>query len=259
MPIGTAYTRAVSPRLAECALTHFDRQPIDAARAAQQHADYEAALAAAGLIVARLPRLPDHPDGVFVEDTALILGDHAVITRPGAASRVGETESTAARLAQDLNVHRLGAGHVDGGDVLRIGRTLYVGLSARTDAAGLAALDQAVGPLGYRVVAVPVGACLHLKSAVTFAGPDGAGRPVLLYDPAAIAPECFEGVDPLAVREPAAANVLRVGEVLVMAAGCQGTQEVLAARGFTTVALDVSELQKAEAGLTCMSLIAARQ
>lgn len=256
MTVGTAYTRAVSPRLAECALTHFARQPIDAARATTQHQAYEAALTAAGLAIERLPPLPDHPDGVFVEDTALILGDHAVITRPGAASRAGETESTATRLAQDLEVHRLGAGHVDGGDVLRIGRTLYVGLSARTDKAGLAALDATVRPLGYAIVALPVRACLHLKSAVTFAGPDAAGRPVLLYDPTAIATDCFAGVEPLALPESTAANALRVGGTLFVTAGNPASQDLLTARGFVTVALDVSELQKAEAGLTCMSLIA---
>lgn len=257
MTLGTAYTRRVSPRLAECALTHLDRQPIDAERAALQHAAYEAALTEAGIAIERLPPLPDHPDGVFVEDTALILGEHAVITRPGAPSRASETESTALGLARDLIVHRLASGHVDGGDVLRIGRTLYVGLSARTDRAGLESLDAAVRPLGYATIAVPVQACLHLKSAVTFAGPDAGGSPLLLYDPAAIDPQPFTGVEPFAVAEPAAANVLRVGDTLFMAAGNPATQAALAARGLDIVVLDVSELQKAESGLTCMSLVAA--
>ncbi len=258
MPLGTAYTRAVSPRLAECALTHLERRPIDAARAAMQHAAYETALAEAGLVIERIAPLPDFPDSVFVEDTALVLGEHAVITRPGALSRAGETDSTAARLARDFTLHRLAAGHIDGGDVLRIGKTLYVGLSARTDLAGFEALERTVRPLDFDVVAVPVRASLHLKSAVTFAGADAAGRPVLLYDSEAIAPDSFDGVEPLAVREPAGANVLRVGETLVMAAGTPRTQDMLAARGFTIAALDVSELQKAEGGLTCMSLIAER-
>lgn len=256
MPLGIAYTRAVSPRLAECALTHLQRQPIDTARAAGQHAAYEAAIVEAGLVIERISPLPDFPDSVFVEDTALILGEHAVITRPGAPSRAGETDSTAARLARDFTLHRLASGCVDGGDVLRIDRTLYVGLSARTDLAGLEALERAVRPLDYDVVAVPVRASLHLKSAVTFAGTDAAGRPVLLYDCEAIEPDSFDDVDPVAVVEPAGANVLRVGETLVMAAGNPRTQEMLAARGFAVTALDVSELQKAEAGLTCMSLIA---
>jgi dimethylargininase len=256
MPLGIAYTRAVSPRLAECALTHLDRQPIDAARASEQHAAYEATLAEAGLIIERIAPLPNFPDSVFVEDTALILGEHAVITRPGAPSRAGETDSTAARLARDFTLHRLAAGHVDGGDVLRIGKTLYVGLSARTDLAGLEALDRAARPLDYDVIAVPVRASLHLKSAVTFAGTDAAGRPVLLYDAEAIEPDSFDDVEPVPVGEPAGANVLRVGNTIVMAAGTPRTQDMLTARGFAVTALDVSELQKAEAGLTCMSLIA---
>lgn len=258
MAAGTAFTRAVSPRLAECALTHLARQPIDATRAAQQHADYEATLAAAGFDTVRLPPLPDFPDGVFVEDTAMLLGDHAVITRPGAASRRGETEATAAGLDGRFTLTRLATGHVDGGDVLAIGRTLYVGLSGRTDRAGLESLAEAVRPLGYNVIAVAVQACLHLKSAATFAGRDASGAPVLVYDPCAIAPDAFAGVVPLAVApgEAVAANVLRAGGTLIMAAHCPGTAERLAARGFDIAPVDVSELHKAEAGLTCMSLIA---
>src|SRR5690242_8989411 len=140
MPI--AFTRAVSPRLAECETTQVER--VDVARAIEQHAAYEAALAAAGLEVRRLPALDDYPDGMFVEDTALLLGDHAVILRPGAASRDGETDSTAAGLTNSFVVHRLYTGHVDGGDVLRIGGTLYVGISTRTDLAGIRALGELV-------------------------------------------------------------------------------------------------------------------
>src|SRR5947209_15988961 len=119
-----AFTRAVSPRLAECALTHLERVPIDAAKAASQHADYERALAEAGFEIIRLPELADDPDAVFVEDTALLLHGHAVITRPGAASRIGETSSTADGLSEHFQLHRIERGHVDGGDVLRIGNRL---------------------------------------------------------------------------------------------------------------------------------------
>ncbi len=132
-----AFTRAVSPRLPECQLTHLQRAPIDAARAAEQHAAYERALVDAGFEIVRLPELADDPDAVFVEDTALLLGEHAVITRPGAASRIGEIDSTAAGLSDVFEIHRIERGHVDGGDVLRIGQRLYVGLSTRTDADGI--------------------------------------------------------------------------------------------------------------------------
>jgi hypothetical protein len=145
-----AFTRAVSPRLPECQLTHLDRIPIDAAKAAEQHAAYERALSDAGFAIVRLPELVDDPDAVFVEDTALLLGEHAIITRPGAASRIGETDSTAAGLAAEFELHRIERGFLDGGDVLRIGRTLYVGLSTRTDAEGIGSLSRLAAPLATR-------------------------------------------------------------------------------------------------------------
>ena len=252
-----AFTRAVSPKLAECALTHLDRVPIDVAKATAQHAAYEKALAEAGLEILRLPELPDDPDAVFVEDTALLLDGHAVITRPGILSRGGETESTAEGLANHFELHRISSGFVDGGDVLKIDRTLYVGLSTRTDKDGVAALTQIVGPLGYRVVEAELRDCLHLKTGVTLAGPDANGMAVLLYSERSVDPLQFAGVKPLPVheQEPAAANCLRVGEHLIIPAGNPRTAGKLRTRGFHVVELDVAELQKAEAGVTCMSLI----
>lgn len=250
-----AFTRAVSPHLAECQLTHLDRLPIDAAIAAEQHAAYERALSEAGFAIVRLPELADDPDAVFVEDTALLLAGHAVITRPGAASRIGEIESTAAGLASAFELHRIQSGFMDGGDVLRIGRTLYVGLSTRTDAAGIASLAELVAPLGYEVIKAELRDCLHLKTGATFAGPDGSGTPVLLYSEQSVDPAQFSGVEPLAVLEPAAANCVRAGDRLILPAGNPRTAELLKDRGFHVVEVDVSELQKAESGVTCMSLI----
>jgi dimethylargininase len=248
--IRRAFTRAVSPRIAECELTHLARVPIDPARAAVQHATYEQALADAGFEIVRLPELADDPDAVFVEDTALILDEHAVITRPGAASRIAEVDSTAAGLAQHFELHRITHGHVDGGDVLRIGPHLYVGVSTRTDRTGIEALAAIANPLGYQVVAAEAGACLHLKTGATYAG-DG----VLLYNCQAIDPSQFAGVESLAVAEPAAANCVRAGNRLILPAGNPRTADTLRKRGFDVVEVDVSELQKAEAGVTCMSLI----
>ena len=252
-----AFTRAVSPRLADCQLTHLQRTPIDARQAALQHQAYEAALRNADFDIVRLPELADDPDAVFVEDTALILGGHAVITRPGAASRIGETESTACGLVGHFEIHRIATGHLDGGDVMRIGKTLYAGLSTRTDTAGIDALRQLGEPLGFEVVRAELRDCLHLKTGVTFAGSDGAGTPILLYNPACVDPGQFGGVEPLAIdeTEPAAANCLRAGQSLILPAGNPGTAERLRTRGFNVVEVDVSELQKAEAGVTCMSLI----
>jgi dimethylargininase len=245
-----AFTRAVSPRLAECQLTHLPRVPIDPATAAAQHAAYEQALADAGFEIVRLPALRDDPDAVFVEDTALILGEHAVVTRPGVASRADEVESTADGLRSHFTLHRIESGHVDGGDVLRIGRRLYVGVSTRTDRAGIAALADLVRPLGYEVISAQAGKCLHLKTGATVAS-DG----VLLYDASTIDPAQFAGVEALAVAEPAAANCVRAGDRLILPADNPRTAEILRARGFDVLEVDVSELQKAEAGVTCMSLI----
>lgn len=254
----TAFTRAVSPRLAECETTQAFDAPIDPLRAIRQHAAYEDALIEAGFSITRLPALPEHPDGVFVEDMAILLGQHAIVTRPGAASRAGEAESVAEGLAQTFTVHRLGAGHVDGGDVIEIGRTLYVGASARTDEAGTRALGELAAPLGYRMVPVRVTGCLHLKSAATFAGHDAAGNPVLLHNPDWVSAALFEGVTTLAVApgEAYGANVVRAGDTLLAAADSPRTAAILSGRGFAVVSLDISEMRKADAALTCMSLIA---
>jgi dimethylargininase len=247
MPV--AFTRAVSPRLAECETTQAGR--VDVARAIAQHAAYEAALRGAGMEVRRLPALDDFPDGVFVEDTALLLGEHAVILRPGAASRAGETISIGEGLTGHFTVHRLAGGHVDGGDVLRIGQMLYVGISTRTDLAGIGALDDLVAPLGYRVVPVPVAGGLHLKSAATCV------NGLLVHNPAWTVAAHFAGVEalPVAPGEDFGGNVLLAGDTLLTAADSPRTAEALAARGFDVVTLDISEMRKADAALTCMSLI----
>jgi len=252
-----AFTRAVSPLLADCELTHLERVEIDAQTAIAQHAAYEQALANAGFDLVRLPDLPDHPDAVFVEDNALLLGGHAVILRPGAASRAGETPSTAAGLEPHFDLHRLQNGFADGGDVLRVGQAIYVGRSTRTDAPGIAELGRITTPLGYRVVEAQLRNCLHLKTGATLAGPDAGGTPVLLFNPRCVDPAQFAGVEPMPVhdQEPAAANCLRAGDKLILPAGNPRTADALRTRGFAVIEIDVSELQKAESGVTCMSLI----
>ena len=255
MPL--AFTRQVSPRIVDCALTHLDRQPIDADRAIAQHAAYEQALREAGFDVVRLPYLAEDPDAVFVEDTAILLGEHAVITRPGAASRAGEVYSTAEGLKPYFDVRFLSTGTLDGGDVLRIENTLYVGQSSRTDLAGTRALEAAVSPLGFWVVPVELSRCLHLKTAVTFAGLDDRGVPTLLINPNWVDPDVFGGTEFIYVAEdePFAANVVLAGDRLIMASGSPGTSAALRDGGFNVVEVELSELQKAEAGGTCMSLI----
>jgi dimethylargininase len=248
-----ALVREVSAALGRCELTHLLRSPIDAARAARQHGEYTRALQALGCTLEWLPPLAEYPDGVFVEDTVVALDTVAVVTRPGASSRRGETPSMAAALERHRRVaHIREPGLLDGGDVLHIGRTLYVGTSTRTNAEGIAQLGQRLGPHGHRVQAAALQGCLHLKSAVSFIPPH-----TLLVNPAWVDPAVFGELRRVAVDEdePYAANTLTVGATTLISAACPRTRERLEAAGITTQALDVSELHKAEGGLTCMSVL----
>jgi dimethylargininase len=251
------WVREVAPSLARCELTHLERTAIDAQRARQQHARYVAELAALGCRIERLPPLESQADGVFVEDTAVLVPELAVVTRPGAASRRGEVESVAAALERHLEVRRIREpACLEGGDVLRIGRRLHVGLArgqgARTNAAGIAQLGEALEPLGYAVQAVALHGCLHLKSACTFIPPG-----TLLVNPDWVDPAAFAGAAVIAVDpgEAYGANTLTVGGVTLVSSAYPRTQRRLEAAGIATRALDVSELHKAEGALTCMSLL----
>jgi dimethylargininase len=247
----TAITRAVSPAISECELTFLDRAPIDYERAAEQHRAYEECLRLLGAHVISLPALPDLPDSVFVEDPAVVLDEIAVIARPGAASRRPEAEGIAAALAPLRPLARIEApGTLEGGDVIRAGRNLYVGLSQRTNAEGIAQLAAIAKPHGYSVTAVEVRACLHLKSGACY-----LGRGTMLANRGWIDAAAFAGYRLLDVAEEWAADVLAIGDVVLMPAGFPKTAAVLEAAGFGVRTIDVSELQKAEAGVTCMSLI----
>jgi dimethylargininase len=250
-----ALVREVSPNLAQCELTHLTRVAIDGVRAQQQHREYARALQALGCSLEWLPPLPEHADGVFVEDTAVVLPELAVVTRPGVASRRGETATVAAALERHLPVVSVTApGCLDGGDVLHIGRSLYVGASARSNADGVAQLAVALETAGYHVRSVALRGCLHLKSACSFIPPD-----LLLVNPEWVDATVFGAlrVIPVDEREPYAANTLTVGGTTLVSAAFPGTQRRLQEAGVTTRALDVSELQKAESALTCMSLLLA--
>lgn len=249
----TAITRGVSPRLARCELTHRPRLPIDPVRAARQHAAYEATLAGLGCEIRRLAADPERPDCVFVEDTAVVVDEVAVIARPGAASRRGEVPLVAAALGRwRRRVRMTPPATLDGGDVLVAGRRVFVGLSSRTNAAGAAQLSAALRPFGYEVETVAVAGALHLKSAVTEAAPG-----VLLIDRRRLAAGAFAGFElvDVAPGEGGAANALRVGDTLLIAAGFPATRDRLAARGIRLVELANDELAKAEGGLTCCCLL----
>jgi dimethylargininase len=258
----TAITRAVSPALAGCELTFVDRQPIDIAKAQSQHTAYEHLLARLGIHVHSLAAEPDLPDSMFVEDPAIVLDELAVILPLGTKSRQPEAESLANALAPYRKIARISApAAIEGGDVLRIDRTLYVGQTTRTNAEGVRQLAAILAPHNYEVVPVPVTGCLHLKSAVTYLGRNTllANRPWFDTKPFEInnSPQ-FRGID-VDPAEPHAANALAVADTIIFPASFPKSRARIESAGFHVTPLDISELQKAESGLTCSSLIFAQQ
>ena len=249
-----AITRSVSPSIGQCELTHLSRQEIDVNRARSQHVQYENLLIDLGCKVRRLSEEPNLPDSVFVEDIAIVLDNTAVITRPGASLRRNETESIAEALKEYRTLKQItDPGTLDGGDVLRIGRTLYVGNSVRSNIPGIKQLMEIVAPLGYEVEVVKVNGCLHLKSAVSLVGEETLliNRSWVDADSFGVHRE-FIDIDP---GEPYAANALLVGDELIYPQSFPRTRQRLENNGIGVRVADVSELQKAEGALTCCSLI----
>jgi dimethylargininase len=248
-----AITRAVSPSLADCELTFVARAPIDYPRAVAQHRAYTDLLRQLGLRVLELDADAGLPDCCFVEDIAVVLDEIAVLTRPGAPSRRGETAAVASALAPYRPLVRLEApARIDGGDVLVLGKRILVGVSNRTDAAGLRAFAEAVRPHGYAVDPVAMRGCLHLKTAVTSAAPG-----LVLVNPDWIDAAPLRGLTQVTVDadEPGAANVVSVAGAVIAAAAFPRTADRLRARGLDVRTVDVSEFQKAEGGVTCKSLL----
>jgi dimethylargininase len=246
-----ALVRPVSPRIVECELTFLERQPIDYPRAAAEHEQYERALAAHGCTLVHVAAEPELADGVFVEDAVVVLDELAILTRPGAESRRPEIESVAAALEPYRPLQRIAApGTIDGGDVFRIGKTIYVGRSPRTNDDGIAQL-QALAR-GYDVRPVSVDGALHLKTAVT-----PVGERTLLINPEWVDRALFDGFDLIEVdpSEPFAANVLRLGEFVLMSSSFPRTRELLAGGGYRIETVELGEMEKAEAGITCCSVI----
>jgi dimethylargininase len=253
MPI--ALTRPVSRTLDQCALTYLDREPIDVARAAAQHERYVEVLRDLGAEVVVMPEEPELPDAVFVEDTVVAVEEVAVMSRPALPSRQEELPSAEAVLRCYRPIERIsGEGTLEGGDVLRLGRTLYVGLTPRTNRCGIEQLAAILGAHGYEIRAVEVTGCLHLKSAITDLG-DG----LLLANPDWLDMTPFVGWEVVSVdpAEPHAANALRLGDGVIFPANFPRTAQRIEARGLRVCPVDVSELQKAEAGVTCCSVILA--
>jgi dimethylargininase len=248
-----AITRAVSPALSNCELRYVPRQPIDLGKAQAQHRAYEALLEKLGAQVISLPAEPTLPDSMFVEDPAIVLDELAVIMPLGTESRRPEAASLGRALGKFRKLEYVTLpGAMEGGDILHVGRNIFAGLSSRTNAEGIRQLEAILKPHGYDVVTVRVTGCLHLKSAVTF-----VGRSTLLANRGWIDAEPlagFEWID-VATEEPHAANALTVGGTVIFPASFPRTRAQLESRGFQVTALDISELQKAESGLTCSSLL----
>jgi len=245
----TAITRRVSASLHGCQLEYLGRVEIDVDLAAEQHRNYECSLAHLGVRVISLEPIPELPDSVFVEDPAVLLDEVAVITRMGADARRGESESLATALAQFRPLQWMSApATLEGGDVMRIGRTLYVGISRRTNFEGA----EQLASFSYRVVPVEVRGSMHLKTACTSLG---GGR--VLANREWIDVSSLSECEILDVPggEPWAANVLRVGNTVLVPAAHPRTAGLLERKGLQVRTVDISELAKAEAGLTCMSLL----
>jgi dimethylargininase len=251
-----ALTRPVSDSLARCELTHLARQPVDLARARAQHRAYEAALEELGCELRRLPAADELPDAVFVEDLAVVVDECAVLTRPGAASRRPERAAMEAALDGLRPLHRLRApARLDGGDVLRSGRRLWVGMSGRSDRAGIEQLGAALAPHGYEVRGVALRGCLHLKSAACEVAPG-----LLLVQPEWVDPAAFRGCATLTVdpSEPFAANAVAVGGAVVHPAAFPRTRARLEAEGLRVRPVEADELAKAEGAVSCCSVLVPR-
>ena len=249
----TALTRGVSPRIAECELTFIPRQPIAFERAVEQHQQYEQLLRSLGVNVLRVPADGDCPDCCFLEDTALVLDELAILTRPGSEARRREVFGVVPSVRQYRDVVEIEApAALEGGDVLRMGRDLFVGVTTRTTGEGIEALQKCVQPYGYRVHSVMVPGALHLKSVCT-----AVDEHTILADITRVDLSSFSGYELVEVpaEEWMAANILRVNRTVCLHSGFRSTIGLLQQRGIEVRTVDISEFLKAEAGLTCLSLI----
>ena len=248
-----AITRRVSPAINQCELTHIAREPIDYERACAQHKQYEDALRSLGMGVISLDAEPDLPDSVFVEDVALVRDECAIMLNPGASSRRPEIASVEKALAPYREIfHIQPPGTVDGGDILTVGRTIYVGISSRSTEDAIRQMKTILEPTSYQVRAVRVTGCLHLKSAVTQVGED-----TLLINPEWVSKDDFPDMNFIEVdpSEPYAANAVLVDDTIIYPSSFPKTRAKLEGAGIRMIIVDADELAKAEGAVTCCSLI----
>jgi dimethylargininase len=249
--MGTALIRRPSSRLDEGIVSHIERLPVDVERAVDQWEAYGAALRTAGWHTVEVPPANDCPDSVFVEDTMVVYGGTAVIAKPAAPARMPETaaaQETVAGFGYDVH-HITAPGTLDGGDVLKVADVMYVGQSRRTNGEGIRQLRSVFSPLGVRVIAVPLTKVLHLKTAVT-ALPDGTiiGWPPALDDPGFF--PHFVGMP----EESGSHVVLLDDQSVLIAAGAPRSADLIARLGYTPVPVDISEFEKLEGCVTCLSV-----
>jgi dimethylargininase len=248
-----AITRQVSPAINRCELTHIPRETIDYQRACAQHKQYEDALRLSGMEIISLEAEADLPDSVFVEDVALVLNECAIMLNPGAASRRPEVASVEKVLAPYREIFRiLPPATIDGGDILTVDRTIYVGMSSRSTENAIQQIKVILEPRNYRVRAVNVTGCLHLKSAVTQVRED-----TLLVNPEWVSRDDFPGMQFIEVdpSEPYAANAILVDRTIIYPSSFPKTRAKLEEAGINLLVVDADELAKAEGAVTCCSLI----
>lgn len=248
-----AITREISTAVNKCELTYLQRQPIDLELARLQHSQYRQALQSLGCKVFCLVEEKDLADSVFVEDTAIVLDELAIITRPGAVSRRMETPSIAKALSQYRDLFYIQEpGTIDGGDVLQVGKRIYIGVSSRTNLSAINQIQNILHPLNYQVIPVEVKSCLHLKSAVTLCQEN-----TLLINRDFIDSTQFQGLKFIDVdaKEPHAANALLVLDTIIYPSMYPKTLHILEKHSIKIKAIDVTELIKAEGAVTCCSLI----
>ncbi|MBW2478957.1 MAG: amidinotransferase [Deltaproteobacteria bacterium] len=247
-----AIARKPGPNFDQGITTAVNASPPDYETLVSQHETYLATLRSIGLSVVLLDALPDHPDAYFVEDTAVVTADVAIITNPGADARKGEEETIAAVLAQYRKTEKIRPpGTVDGGDVLQVGSHFFIGLSERTNHEGAGQLSRILTRYGYTYTVVPVGEGLHFKSGVNY-----VGKNTLLITEDFVDNDQLEGYDTIVVNrdESYAANTLFINGRLLVPRGYPDTRKKLETLGFDIIELDTSEVRKMDGGLTCMSI-----
>jgi dimethylargininase len=248
-----ALTHKVSARIAQCQLTFVDRAPIDLQLAVRQHDDYRAVLKKLGVVVKDLSENESHPDSCFVEDTAIVLDELAIICSMGVSSRRGETRLIERELSKYREIARISLpATIEGGDVLRIGKKIFVGQTSRTNLEGVEELARISEPYGYRVVKVRTTGSLHLKSACT-----AIDEETLFVNPEWVEHDAFGDFNLIytPLEEPWSANILRIGTTVCIQAGFPRAVELIERMVERVEVIDISELRKAEAGLTCSSII----